>query len=355
MSETAAPAQAHVYPRATVAWLTVTILFVLYIRSLADRYLMALMVEPIKQDLGLSDLQISLLQGPAFAVLYCICAVPVGLLLDRSSRRWVLFGCIVVWSAGAAFCGLAGTFAVLALGRSLVGAGESGYTTGSYSIIGDSFAPTKVSLAMSVFVMGGVMGAGIVFLLGGPMVGAILDGAIADWPGMSAFKPWQQAFIVTGVPGILTALLVFLFPEPRRQQRSAPATAGSGGYGEERSGGGGGGSFGRSSAMGSGGGGGSRQPAMSGGGGSGGGGSMKVTFTTSSSSTSCAGGEIGASSSNRAEACRAMAKLMPAIRGQLKPPSRSSLFSDWSRSCVMRTALVWEAPYATRRGDIKRP
>ncbi len=232
MSETAAPAQAHVYPRATVAWLTVTILFVLYIRSLADRYLMALMVEPIKQDLGLSDLQISLLQGPAFAVLYCICAVPVGLLLDRSSRRWVLFGCIVVWSAGAAFCGLAGTFAVLALGRSLVGAGESGYTTGSYSIIGDSFAPTKVSLAMSVFVMGGVMGAGIVFLLGGPMVGAILDGAIADWPGMSAFKPWQQAFIVTGVPGILTALLVFLFPEPRRQQRSAPATAGSGGYGE---------------------------------------------------------------------------------------------------------------------------
>jgi MFS family permease len=70
--------------------------------------------------------------------------------------------------------------------------------------------------------MGGVMGAGIVFLLGGPMVGAILDGAIADWPGMSAFKPWQQAFIVTGVPGILTALLVFLFPEPQ-----APAARGA--------------------------------------------------------------------------------------------------------------------------------
>ena len=103
------------YPKSTIAWLTVGVLFLLYIRSLADRYLMALMVEPIKADLGLSDLQISLLQGPAFAVLYSICAVPVGLLLDRSSRRWVLFGCIVVWSAGAAACGLAASFAMLGI------------------------------------------------------------------------------------------------------------------------------------------------------------------------------------------------------------------------------------------------
>ncbi|MCB2047478.1 MAG: MFS transporter [Novosphingobium sp.] len=214
-----------------MAWLTVGVLFLLYIRSLADRYLMALMVEPIKADLGLSDFQISLLQGPAFAVLYSICAVPVGLLLDRSSRRWVLFGCIVVWSAGAAACGLAATFAMLALGRSLVGAGEAGYTTGAYSIIGDSFPPQRVSLAMSIFVMGGVMGAGIVFLLGGPLVGIILEGKISHWPGLGMFKPWQQAFIVTGIPGIATALLVFLFPEPGRH-KPAGATAGGGGYGE---------------------------------------------------------------------------------------------------------------------------
>lgn len=206
-----------VWPKSTIAWLTVAILFLLYIRSLADRYLMALMVEPIKADLGLSDLQISLLQGPAFAILYSICAIPVGLLLDRSSRRWVLFACIVVWSSGAAACGLAGSFAMLALGRSLVGAGESGYTTGAYSIIGDSFPPERVSFAMSIFVMGGVMGAGIVFLLGGPMVGVILDGSISHWPGMGSFKPWQQAFIITGIPGILTALLVFLFPVPIRR------------------------------------------------------------------------------------------------------------------------------------------
>lgn len=230
MSEPTEAPGSHL-PGRFVAWLTVAILFLLYIRSLADRYLMALMVEPIKRDLGLSDFQISLLQGLAFAVLYSICAIPVGLALDRFRRRWVLFLCIVVWSSGAAMSGLAAGFAMLALSRSLIGAGEAGYTTGAYSIIGDSFPPEKVSFAMSIFVMGGVMGAGIVFLLGGPLVGAVLDGAIAHWPGMSGFKPWQQAFLITGIPGILTALLVFLFPEPARH-RSANGAASSGGYGE---------------------------------------------------------------------------------------------------------------------------
>ncbi len=222
---------AHAYPRPLVAWLTVAILFLLYIRSLADRYLVALMVEPIKRDLGLSDFQMSLLQGLAFAVLYSICAIPVGLALDRKSRRWVLFLCVVVWSLGAAGCGLAGTFGALIAARALVGAGESGYTTGAYSIIGDSFPPNKLSFAMSIFVMGGVMGAGITFLLGGPLVGAVLDGAISHWPGMSGFAPWQQAFLVTGIPGVLTAFLVFLFPEPKRHRAPAPSQDG-GGYGE---------------------------------------------------------------------------------------------------------------------------
>lgn len=228
-----APIQAapRTYPRAFIAWLTVAILFVLYIRSLADRYLIALMVEPIKRDLGLSDLQISLLQGVAFAVLYSICAIPVGLMLDRSRRRWILFLCILVWSAGAAGCGLAGTFSALIVARAFVGAGEAGYTTGAYSIIGDSFPPQKISLAMSIFVMGGVMGAGIVFLLGGPLVGAVLDGAISHWPGMSGFSPWQQAFLITGIPGMLTAFLVFAFPEPARHRPVTSAPQG-GGYGE---------------------------------------------------------------------------------------------------------------------------
>lgn len=224
----ASPAQG--YPTPFMQWLTVAVLFVLYIRSLADRYLIALLVEPIKAGTGMSDFEISLLQGAAFAVLYCICAIPVGLLLDRYSRRWVLFGCVAVWSLGAAGCGLVMTFAGLAAMRSLVGAGEAGYTTGAYSIVGDTFPPQKVSFAMSIFVMGGVMGAGIVFLLGGPLVEIVLDGAISHWPLMSHFAPWQQVFVITGTPGVLMAFMVFLFREPAR--RTGAGGASRGGYGE---------------------------------------------------------------------------------------------------------------------------
>ncbi|WP_157098834.1 MFS transporter [Novosphingobium rosa] len=218
------------YPRGPMAWLTVAVLFLLYIRSLADRYLMALMVEPIKKGLHLTDTQFSLLQGPAFAVFYCLCAIPVGLMLDRYRRRMVLFVCILVWSAGAGACGFAGAFVMLMAARALVGAGEAGYTTGAYSIIGDSFPPSRLSLAMAVFVMGGLMGAGIVFLLGGPLVGVVLEGGIAHWPFMSHFAPWQQAFVITGIPGMAFAFLVFLFPEPARHRQ--PAGSALGGYRE---------------------------------------------------------------------------------------------------------------------------
>jgi MFS family permease len=226
-SESAGTTSAH-YPSPAMSWLTVAILFLLYILSLTDRNIMALMVGPIKRDLGLSDLQISLLQGPAFAVLFCLCAIPLGMALDRYSRRVVLYLSVTLWSIAAASCGLAGSFAALAVARAGVGAGESGFGTGSYSVVGDSFPPHRVSLAMSVFIMGGVMGAGIVFLLGGPIVAAAMKAGPATWPLFGTLQPWQQVFVMTGAPGILLALLVFVFREPPRRKA---ASAGAG-YGE---------------------------------------------------------------------------------------------------------------------------
>lgn len=216
------------YPRPATGWLTVAILFLLYILSLTDRNIMALMVGPIKADLGLSDLQISLLQGPAFALLFCLCAIPVGMALDRYSRRIVLYLSVTVWSIGAASCGLAGGFAMLFVARAIVGAGESGFGTGSYSVVGDSFPPHRVGLAMAIFIMGGVMGAGIVFLVGGPIVAAMMAAGPKAWPLIGVLQPWQQVFLATGLPGLLLAFLVFAFREPPRRKR---ATAGAG-YGE---------------------------------------------------------------------------------------------------------------------------
>ena len=213
------------YPRPAMAWLTVAILFLLYILSLPDRNIMALMVEPIKADLGLSDLHISLLQGPAFALLFCLCAVPVGMALDRFSRRRVLYVSVTLWSLAAASCGLAGGFAALFLSRALVGAGESGFGTGSYSIVGDSFPPQRVSFAMSICILGGVRGAGGVFLIGGPVVATMMKAGAVHWPILGTLQPWQQVFLATGLPGVLLAFGVFAFGEPPRR-RSALASAG---------------------------------------------------------------------------------------------------------------------------------
>jgi MFS family permease len=232
MSSTAAAPTAAAplrYPGSVSAWVTVAVLFALYILSLADRYIVALQVDAIKAGLGLTDFQLGLLQGPAFAVLYAICAIPVGLALDRYSRRLVLFLSIFVWSLGATACGLAGGFLFLLVARAMVGAGEAGFGTGAYSVIGDTFPPSKVSMAMSVFVMGGVMGAGIVFLLGGPLVRHVLEAGNSVWPILGEVEPWQKVFIYVGAPGLLMAFLVFIFDEPRRH---VTATPGGGGYGE---------------------------------------------------------------------------------------------------------------------------
>lgn len=204
------------YPSALVGWATVAILFILYVLSLTDRYIIALLVQPMKEDLGLSDFQLSLLQGPAFALLYSACAIPIGILLDRFGRKLVLYFSVTVWSIAAAMCGLAQGFAGIALARAVLGAGEAGFSTGAYSVIGDSFRPDRVSLAMSIFVMGGVMGAGFVFLLGGPLVAALHENGAVELGPFGSLEPWRQAFILTGIPGVFLAFLIFFFREKKR-------------------------------------------------------------------------------------------------------------------------------------------
>jgi MFS family permease len=214
------------YPSPLMGWMTVAVLFVLYILSFTDRNIMAFLIEPIKRDFELSDFQISLLMGPAFGVVYALCAVPIGFLLDRYGRRIVLYFSVTLWSVAAAGCGLSPNVATLVGARAMLGAGEAGFSTGAYSIIGDSFPPNRLPLAMSIFAMGGVMGSGIANLLGGPLVDALQkNGDVVV--GALTLAPWRQALILTGVPGIILALLIFFFRETRKP--GAPARQG---YGE---------------------------------------------------------------------------------------------------------------------------
>ena len=107
------------------AWYTVVLLTIAYIFSFVDRYILGLLVQPIKEELELTDTEIGLLLGPAFALFYTTMGLPLGWLADRARRTWIVSAGIAIWSAATVACGLARSFGQLFLARVSVGVGEA--------------------------------------------------------------------------------------------------------------------------------------------------------------------------------------------------------------------------------------
>ena len=122
-------------------FVVLAMLLLVYIFNFADRMLLGVMAAPIKADLGLTDGQLGLLGGTAFALLYATVGVPIGWLADRRSRSWIITVALCVWSGFTALCGMASSFATLFLARLGVGVGEAGGVAPSYSMIADYFPP----------------------------------------------------------------------------------------------------------------------------------------------------------------------------------------------------------------------
>lgn len=175
-----------------------------------DRMVLAVLVEPIKADLGLTDTQIGLVSGLAFAVLYATLGLPLARLADRRSRTAILSVCVAAWSAMTAACGLAQNFVHLLLARIGVGVGEAGCVPTSHSLLGDYFPAERRAFAISVFQAGGLAG-----LSGGLMA----TGYIAEHFG------WRNAFLIVGVPGIVLGLLVYFTIREPRHDAPSPNTA----------------------------------------------------------------------------------------------------------------------------------
>lgn len=171
-------------------FLVLAFLLLVYIFNFADRMLLGVMAAPIKADLGLTDGQLGLLGGTAFALLYATVGVPIGWLADRRSRSWIITIALCVWSGFTALCGMANSFAVLFMARLGVGVGEAGGVAPSYSMIADYFPPGERARALGVYSFG--------IPIGGA-AGLAFGGMIAD-----AFD-WRIAFIAMGVAGILIA------------------------------------------------------------------------------------------------------------------------------------------------------
>ena len=196
-------------------WRTHYALFVLaaiYIFNYIDRLLMAILIEPVKAEFGISDTGIGLLSGVTFAVFYTLFGFPLGRLSDRIGRKPVIALSCIAWSLMTMFCGLAGSFLMLVVARIGVAIGEAGGTAPSMAMVSDLYPPERRSTALSVLMLGSSLGA--VFGLG-------LGGWIAQHYG------WRFAFVVIGAPGIfLGLLLMFTVRAPKPAQLVASPEVG---------------------------------------------------------------------------------------------------------------------------------
>lgn len=203
-------------------WWMVGVLLMFYVISILDRLVINMLVIPIQQELNLTDFQISLLLGPAFAICFGLCGYPLGWAADRFSRRGVVFGGIIFWSVATVFTGLAKGFPMLFAARMGVGAGEASLQPAAYSLIADKFPKERLTTALSIFGMGPKVGTAFAFAVGGWVItyAAAHDGL--SLPLVGEISAWRLAMIMIGVPGLLLALLAFTFKEPSRKNHVKP-------------------------------------------------------------------------------------------------------------------------------------
>ncbi|MCS5575183.1 MAG: MFS transporter, partial [Pseudomonadales bacterium] len=209
------------YPPAGRAWYMVILLTALYMLSFLDRTIIVLLVEPIKADLGLTDTELSLLYGLAFAVFYTFLGIPIARLADRKSRRVIIMVGVSIWSLATAVCGLAKNFGQLFAARVSVGVGEASLSPAAYSMISDSFPTEQRAAAMSVYTMGLYLGVGFALILGGVVIDWVGEGTLTEVPVLGLLAPWQLTFMIVGLPGLLLALMMLTVTEPARRQSTA--------------------------------------------------------------------------------------------------------------------------------------
>ncbi len=195
------------------------ILVVVYTFNFIDRQIVGILAVPIKAELGLSDTQLGLMGGLAFALFYTGLGIPVALLADRTSRTWIMTAALTIWSAMTAACGLAQNFWQLFLARLGVGIGEAGGVAPAYSLIADYFPSEQRARALSVYSFGIPIGSALGIVFGG-IIASQID--------------WRVAFFAVGLAGLVLAPVFRLTvtEPPRGRLDAGPAPAAPAGFGQ---------------------------------------------------------------------------------------------------------------------------
>ncbi|MCI0489999.1 MAG: MFS transporter, partial [Blastocatellia bacterium] len=196
-------------PSLRYAWYVVIILMVCYTLSFIDRQILSLLVKPIQRDLGINDTEMGLLQGAAFGIFYTLLGLPMGWLADRISRRNLIAVGVFFWSLTTALCAVAKSFGSLFFARMGVGVGEATLAPSAFSMISDYFPKERLGTALSVYAMGIFIGSGLANIVGGTVVGSVVDMPAVDLPVIGTIASWRLTFLIVGLPGILVGLLLY--------------------------------------------------------------------------------------------------------------------------------------------------
>jgi Arabinose efflux permease len=189
-------------PVARNRYYILAILMLIYACNVLDRTVIVVILEPIKAEFDVSDGQLGLLTGLAFAGSFALAGIPIGVAADRFNRRNLLAACLIAWSAATAFCGAARNFAQLMLARVGVGIGEAGLTPAALSMIADLFPARERATATSILYLAVPLGSFLAFM-GGAWV--------------TANYGWRYTFYAAAVPGLLlTVLFLLTVREPQR-------------------------------------------------------------------------------------------------------------------------------------------
>ena len=202
------------YPSPAYSWYVVAVFFVAYIFSYVDRTILTLLVGPIRASLNISDVEISLLHGFAFAVFYTVLGIPIARLADSRNRTVIISVGVFVWSIMSALCGLANSFLHMFLARVGVGVGEAALGPASNSIMADMFPPEKVAKPLSVYYSAMYLGSGLALIAGGAIIAVMPP---IDLPVIGHLEPWQGLFVVVGLPGVLLVAFTATIREPVRK------------------------------------------------------------------------------------------------------------------------------------------
>jgi len=193
------------------------VLAAVYALSVLDRQIVAILLQPIKLELRLTDTQLGFLSGIAFAIFYTLLGLPLARVADTHSRRRLIAVSLAIFSIMTALCGVVGSFGQLLLLRICVGVGEAGTTPASTSMIADLYSERSRGIAMALFTIGGITGSFLGFAAGG---------VIAHLLG------WRATFMLVGVPGVILAFLVAAtlqdaqrrYPEQHVSEANVPRT-----------------------------------------------------------------------------------------------------------------------------------